>query len=306
MKIAAITITYNDDYKFDEWYQHYCEYKDELFMHIIVDNNSDGEYKKKLKEKFKGSHIIFRKSNGGCTGAYNDGISYALSCAEVDSIMLIGNDIKLQKLSATKLWESLFFDSMLGMVAPVLLEADSDIVSDFGCKISKFLVMQPYCEGEELSNVKDEIYYCEALTGGMNLAKREFYEKVGLQDEKLFMYSDEVDMGIRAKKAEFKMACIRDAISWHQHINENVKRDRRQPFSKYLMGRNKVYIAKKHFGLAKVLIIFFFYFFGAGFRVIQNLFKGDFRIIKDYIWVMRGSIMGLIGNMEPNKFSQPR
>ena len=34
MKIAAITITYNDDYKFDEWYQHYCEYKDELFMMV--------------------------------------------------------------------------------------------------------------------------------------------------------------------------------------------------------------------------------------------------------------------------------
>ncbi len=41
MKIAAITVTYNDDYKFDEWFQHYSEYKNELSQHIIVDNGSN-------------------------------------------------------------------------------------------------------------------------------------------------------------------------------------------------------------------------------------------------------------------------
>ena len=51
------------------------------------------------------------------------------------------------------------------------------------------------------------------MSGGMNLGKREFYEKVGLQDEKLFMYSDEVDIGTRAKKLGFKMMIPRLFIS---------------------------------------------------------------------------------------------
>ena len=40
MNVAAITITYNDDYKFTEWLGHYQEYKDELYLHIVVDNHS--------------------------------------------------------------------------------------------------------------------------------------------------------------------------------------------------------------------------------------------------------------------------
>ena len=78
MKIAAITITLNDDFKFKEWVSHYQLYKDDVYLHIIVDNGSSPEYVKKLEEFFPESHIIKRNSNGGCTESYNDGIKYAL------------------------------------------------------------------------------------------------------------------------------------------------------------------------------------------------------------------------------------
>ena len=95
MNIAAITITYNDGYKFKEWVEHYQEYKSELYLHIIVDNGSEDEYMAQLKSTFTDSIIIERGKNGGCTHAYNDGIRYALNDKHVDAIMLIGNDIKL-------------------------------------------------------------------------------------------------------------------------------------------------------------------------------------------------------------------
>lgn len=52
MNVAAITITYNDDYKFTEWLGHYQEYKDELYLHIVVDNHSCEEYASKLRTFF--------------------------------------------------------------------------------------------------------------------------------------------------------------------------------------------------------------------------------------------------------------
>lgn len=306
MKIAAVTITYNDDYKYKEWQEHFLEYENEIFIHVIVDNNSKSEYKQKLKEGFSQSHIIYRTTNGGCTGAYNDGIRYALSIPEVDAIMLIGNDIRLKKGAATILYKSLLLNKKLGMVSPVLLGKNSDIVEDFGCTISDTLMMVEYGVGLKINEVQENLNYCEAVPGGMNLAKREFYEKVGLQDDNLFMYSDEVDMGLRAKKCGYTMAAISDALSWHQHINENKQNGRRHPFTKYLMGRNKVYVAKKHFGFLKVLFIFLFYFLGAFYRILQNIFKGNFNLVKEYSWVMFGSVMGLLGNMKPNRFSVPR
>lgn len=307
MKIAAITITYNDDYKFNEWFQHYSEYKDELYLHIIVDNNSNKDYLKKVKETFVDSYIIQRTSNGGCTGAYNDGIKFALSLPEVDSIMLIANDIKLMKGATTILHSNLFSDNTLGMISPIMLKNKSNlIIEDFGCSISWALIMQEYAKGQHIKHVKDNLYYCECVTGGMNLSKREFYERVGLQDDNLFMYSDEVDMGIRAKKQGFRMAAVKESVCWHEHINENKQKGRRHPFTKYLAGRNKVYVAKKHFGILRVIYVFLFYVFGSMYKILINLIKGNFYHIKEYFWLIFGAVMGLLGNMKPNRFSVPK
>jgi GT2 family glycosyltransferase len=307
MKVAAVSLTYNDDYKFDEWYNHYENYKDDIFIHIIVDNNSNIEYFEKLKNSFKDSHIIRRESNGGCTGAYNDGIRYALSIAEVDAVMLIGNDISLKKDTISILYKTLFSNSKIGMVAPILLNKQTNIVEDFGCEISASLMMIPYCEGSNYTDLKEDINYCESVTGGSNLARRDFYETVvGLQDENLFMYSDEVDMGIRSKQNGYIMASLKNAVCYHEHINNNIKTGRRGLYTKYLAGRNKVYIAKKHFGILKISYVFSFYFFGSIFRIFQNLFKGDFNRIQEYLWLIFGAVMGLIGNMKANKFSVPK
>ncbi|MBP2639671.1 MAG: glycosyl transferase family 2 [Firmicutes bacterium] len=305
MNIAAIVITYNDGYKFQEWIIHHQEYKDEIYMHIIVDNCSEPEYLKKVEEKFTHSVIIKRGSNGGCTAAYNDGIKYALSHPEVDAIMLIGNDIRLEKGGATTLYNLLMSNKQYGMVAPILLEKDSDTISDFGCTISTTLSMGPFNAGEKIHDVGVDTHEAEALTGGMNLSKREFYEIVGLQDEKLFMYSDEVDMGIRALQNNFKMVATKTAKSWHQHINMSVQSDTRHPFSSYLIGRNKVYLSKKHFNFSRTLYVFLHYAKKAFMGCTISTLKRNDKAFQSNLWLLYGVINGLLGNMKHNKYSQP-
>lgn len=305
MKIAAISITYNDGYKLNEWFNYYQFYKDELFLHVIVDNSSSKEYLDKVETKFCNSIIIKRNSNGGCTNAYNDGIRFALADKEVDAIMLIGNDIKLEPGAITKCYEFLKFDPKLGMIEPLILKKDSFIVEDFGCEISKTLFMKSYMAGKNVSDLNESYHYADAVTGGMNLASREFYEVVGLQDENLFMYSDEVDMGIRAKKLGYKMAATKAAYAWHQHINVNKIIDKRHPFSQYLVARNKVYLAKKHFGSGKALYVFNYFIVNALKQLIILLLKGKIKDLKDQLWTIYGAINGIVGNMKPNRYSVP-
>lgn len=303
MKIAGIIITYNDGYKFKEWCQWYEEYKAELYKLIIVDNGSEKEYLKQVESYFKDAIIIKRTTNGGCTSAYNDGIRKSLEDPDVTHITLIGNDMRLAPGALTKCVELLESDQELGMVAPVLLNADSNVVADFGCSINSDLSMNPYAVGTSLSDLSPGVRYCEAVTGGMNVSKRSFYETtVGLQDENLFMYSDEVDMGLRAKKAGVKMAVTKEAVSWHQHINPPGNK-RRHPFSNYLIARNKVYLGKKHFGVGRQLSIFNHFFFINLLLFIKNMltFKGNQLIY--HRWAMIGAWNGLIGNMKENKYS---
>lgn len=294
MNIAAITITYNDDYKFEEWCNHYLEYEDELYLHIIIDNNSTEEYYDKVKTFFTDSVIIRRSSNGGCTYAYNEGIEMALADEKVDAIMLIGNDMKLDKGMTTHLCDFLFSDEEYGMVEPVILAKDSDLIEDFGCKISYTLIMRPLNYGEHLFSVPDSFHIVETVTGGMNLAKRKFYEEVGIQDEKLFMYSDEVDMGIRAAKKGFKIAATKTAVAWHQHINPKGGVSR-LPYTSYLMGRNKVYLARKHFGFWRSLNQFIYHCFLFLKGVVKHM--GDKEGLIHQCYFMRGSYNGFVGNM---------
>ena len=79
MNIAAITITYNDDFKLDQWSVFYKEYKKELHTHIIVDNGSDQSYVNRVKSQFKDSVILQRETNGGLTVAYNQGMQLCSS-----------------------------------------------------------------------------------------------------------------------------------------------------------------------------------------------------------------------------------
>lgn len=304
MKLAAIVITYNDDYKFKEWCSWYEEYKAELYKLIIVDNGSVIDYIQQVEAYFKDALIIKRGTNGGCTSAYNDGIRMALENPEITHISLIGNDMRLAPGALTKCVELLESDPELGMVAPVLLNADSEIVADFGCSINSDLTMNPYAVGTTLDKLSSDVRYCEAVTGGMNVSKRSFYETtVGLQDENLFMYSDEVDMGLRAKKAGVKMAVTKDALSWHQHINPpgNI---RRHPFSNYLIARNKVYLGKKHYGSTKQLSIFFHFFFSGLLSYSKNLLLMHWNQLVYPRWTMIGAVNGILGNMNENKYSK--
>ncbi|HOI84443.1 MAG TPA: glycosyltransferase [Acholeplasmataceae bacterium] len=302
MKIAVVVITLNDDYKFDQWLAFHDEYKTEIYKHIIVDNGSNEEYLSKLESNFPESIIIKRQSNLGTTKAYNDGIKLALSDNDVDSVMLLANDIKIPKGGLTKLY-SILYNSDALMISPILLDKDSMVISDFGSKIGKNLHMIPYMNGQILDqSLKKAERYVEALTGGVNLAKREFYNTVGYQDEKLFMYSDEVDMGIRANKKGIKLICTNQVLSWHQHINPPNRKNRRPPYTAYLIGRNKVYIARKHFNSMKVIYVFFSQFKMSAIGMIKGLLNFNGENIIFYWSMLKGSINGLFNKM---RFSPP-
>jgi len=299
MKVAGISVAYNDDYKLEEWAQYYDEYKDELYMHIIVDNGSEHSFLLKLETVFPKATIIKRKSNGGSTAAYNDGIKLALRDNTVDSILLIGNDVKLKKGSIGELHKLLFSNNFFGLVAPVLLKKNSEEIEDFGCFITKSLHLKPQFVGEKVTSKNLPITVeVEAVTGGMNMGKRILYETIGLQDEALFMYSDEVDFGLRIKKSNFMTLVTRRAIAWHQHINPNNGKVR-NCYSSFLMRRNKGYLAYKHFGFSKALYVFTFQIINIPKMLIIYLRQGSFCYAFCYII---GSIFGFLRIMKPVRF----
>lgn len=294
VKIAAITITQNDEFKFKEWVEHYKEYKDEVYLHIIIDNNSKQNYYDMIKKNFVKSVVIRRSTNGGCTMAYNDGIRLALKDNNVDSVMLIGNDIRLPKGNLTILHNYLFSDKMLGMTSPIVLKKDTNEIECYGCGLTRFSEMKPLCKGNRFQDVTQIEKYVSLLPGGMNLAKRELYETVGLQDENLFMYWDEVDIYIRSKKAGFLMGVTSRSVSWHQHINPNGLNVRPQ-YVGILIARNYIYLARKHYGKYKALYFAFYMFLLGTINIIRKI--NDRNVVHYFNGYYKGINRGLRMNM---------
>ena len=295
MKVAMVTVTYNDDYKFKEWCQWYDEYKSEIDLHIIVDNGSEQEYLNMVKEHFTESIIIERQNNGGSTAAYNDGLRVALEDKNIDAIFFLGNDLRMKPGSVKLLYDFLYSDEKLGMVAPLMLRKDSDIIEAYGIAVNRIGKTHFRYSGGKAKDIPQPSEYVDFVPGGCSFSKREFYEKVGFQDEALFMYGDEIDMYYRSKKVGYKQGVVRDAVVWHQHIR-TPKLNTGPDWMAFISGRNRVYLIRKHRD----------FFSGSIYFIITTIVEfaafikhyGDKTIRRSEKYKFKGLLCGLKGNMD--------
>ena len=250
MKIASVTITYNDFASITSFREHVNDYRHLLKWHIISDNYSERSYVSQLEDQFPDSIILKRKSNGGTTAGYNTGIEYALA-AGADAVLLIAQDIKLSSESLKALIEILKFKPDVGIVGPVLLNSDGKTIASYGGEISKrsLLTIRRFA-----NNVLDDTLprqrYVDIVPGGMNLTRKKVFEQVGLQDERLFMYGDEKDYGLRTTKNGWKLLMTANATAVHEHPSE---KSLLRPWSLFLMQRNRLWLIRKHLGFSRYL-----------------------------------------------------
>ncbi len=254
MKIATVTLFCREWFRADAWKQYYDEYKEDISLHVIV-NNGDGEDTARLKELFPDSLILWSPTSN-MMASYNLALREILKDPEVDAIAQIVNDIRISNGGLAELYRFLFGRPDLAMVSPVLLRKDSDIVDSFGCSIDwKTLDFILNDAGKHLDEIEDCERLVDALPGGIFLARRDRYEQFGFQDEALMMYADEIDMSIRVASLGYRMGATSKVRAWHQHVNPagNVQRSMQAAF---LMGRNPVYIARKHYSVWRTLRVF--------------------------------------------------
>ena len=248
MKIACITVFCNELFRLEKWKQYYDEYKDDIFIHIIV-NNGNSKDTPSLKESFPNSCVL-ESEGGNLLTAYNIGTQYALTNPEVDAIMQITNDVRFAKNAIRTLYHFLFSDPKLAVVGPVLLKKDSKIVESFGinypCTTKDRGGKQtlPY-KDKSIAEIPYENKRVSYVPAGTILQRRVAIEQMGPQDEVLQMYCDERDMAIRLCQLGYYEAVTKNAIAWHQHINRPGASGR-SLLTSFYSSRNKIYLIHKH------------------------------------------------------------
>jgi len=254
MKIAAITVSYNEDYQLAAFREHYQQYSEQLYRHIIVDNGSKPDYVARLRQEFPHSTILTRSENGGTTSAFNDGISCALGDPEVDGILLMTQDVQLDPMFLKNLSSLLCSDPTIAAVGGVVFSAGTeDRVESYGGTVDwNHFVLHPHHNGASGTHELPDLLEVDFIPGGVTLVRREAYEKVGLQDERLFMYCDELDWTLRAQRSGYRLVVSKLGQAWHQHT---ILVDPRQGQlrANFYTFRNRVYLTGKHHGRPEML-----------------------------------------------------
>ena len=250
-KIATVTTAYNQFQDFENWKKHYNEYKDEILYHLIVDNNSIEEYKKLYKPYFTDSIILELEIGRGVTGGYNAAIKYIQNNLDVDYILFVMQDMNIPKYGVTKLTQCLDKNKQMGVIAPVnLYENKSNIIREHGGYINKidFTVTKNFLN-KKLDSSVPEMLQVDFLCGGNYMFKSEIFDKIGLFDEKIFMYGDEVDILLRVANEGYSIFSTTKTVCYHEHVYQKINGKKlRLPSDNalYYTGRNYFYLIKKY------------------------------------------------------------
>jgi len=182
------------------------------FEVVIVDNDSrDGSFEL-AKGIFPNFYFIKNDKNIGFSKGNNIGIRFALE-KMADYIFLLNNDATIEKNTLSKLIESSKKEEA-DIFSPVIYNRENKIWFAGG-KI-KWLQMKATHESQILNHP----YETDYISGCAMLVKKEVFKKIGLFSEDYFLYYEDADFCVRARKNGFKCIIIPSAKSIHFEKSE--------------------------------------------------------------------------------------
>lgn len=221
---------------------------------VVVENGSnDGSYE--ALSKIKDIQLLANDKNLGFSGGMNRGIQYALS-RNSDYIIILNNDtvadqdlfVNLAKAAqkadivSPKIYFAPGFEFHKNRyqkkdLGKVIWYAGGFI--DWQNIIGRHLGVDEVDRGQ-FSKSKE----VDFATGACMLIKKEVFTKVGLLDDKYFLYLEDMDFCVRVKMAGFKIIFQPKAILWHK--NAVTSGGSGSKLQDYYITRNRLLFALKY------------------------------------------------------------
>jgi len=189
-----------------------------------------------LKTKLR---IINNKKNLGFAGGVNVGITSALE-KKAEYVLLLNNDTLITSDIITPLATTII--NPIGIAGPAIkFTKENKTLYDLGGYVNLLFGRTHHHEVEEITDKKAKVV--PYVSGCCMLIKRGVFGKIGMFDERFFLYSEDVDFCLRAKKAGFSSAVVPSVTIFHElsKAEGNIS-----PFSVYHQTRSGVIFGKKH------------------------------------------------------------
>ena len=184
---------------------------------LVVDNASGDGSPQMVRDEFPGVELLALPENRRFAGGNNEGLRRALD-AGADAVMLLNNDVVADPKMIAKLLAALDEQPDAGAAAPLIYFAPpSDRIWSGGGRCRPWLAHSSHRglrerDRGQYRSIEDTGY----LTGCCLLARAEAWRKVGLLDERYFIYAEDADWSLRARAAGFRLLFVPTARLWHR------------------------------------------------------------------------------------------
>lgn len=186
---------------------------------ILVDNDSHDDSVVVLEKYVADSkatiHLIKNSVNSGFTGGNNVGFTYALEQG-YEYIGTLNPDATADNQWAASLLTELDAHKDVGIATGILARSDKKHVDSTGDFYTTWGIPSPRGRDGLLADAPQEPEYVFGSTGGGFIARADILRKIGLFDEKFFMYFEDVDLSFRAQLAGYKVRYTPRAIAYHK------------------------------------------------------------------------------------------
>ncbi len=261
---------------------------------FVVDNDSSDESVPMLKERFPEVILIENKVNSGFSAANN----LAIKKAKGEFVVLINPDTVVQEDTFVKLLEFFEKNPQASAATCKILNPDGTFSVDSRhsiptpmtafWKLIGFNRLFPKSKLFARYNLtflsENDIHKVEAISGSFMMIRREMVDKVGLLDERFFMYCEDIDYCHRINNAGGEIYYVPTSQIIH-YKGESTKKnniDYVYNFNKSLYLFYKKHYQKKYITPIKWLILLGVIIRGL-LIFIKNNFKQYFPIIFDLI-----------------------
>ena len=214
---------------------------------ICVDNGSADGSASAVREQFRDVTVIENGSNLGYAGGNNVGIRAALERG-AGWVLLLNNDATLAPDAIRELDAVAGTRPRAGILGGKVLFADPpDLVWFAGQRFNTALgysgrprgYRKP--DGERYGRVEA----VDRVVGACMAVSRELTEAIGLLDEDLFAYVEDVDWSLRAREAGFEVLLVPRARAWHRVAASSGGATASTP-SFYYGVRNTIVVCERH------------------------------------------------------------
>jgi rhamnopyranosyl-N-acetylglucosaminyl-diphospho-decaprenol beta-1,3/1,4-galactofuranosyltransferase len=259
--IAAVVVTYNRKTLLTECLDALLRQTRPVDKIILIDNDSTDGTKSLLSEKgyLKDPIIEYVRlpENTGGAGGFHEGVKLGYE-GKYDWLWLMDDDAepKPDSLQQLMLFLQMRNNDDIVMVTPKNVGISGQIQKSHRgfFDINKL----------EIVPLRDEDYGKHCCEIGFSsfvgpLFSRKVVKKIGFPDKDLFIWCDDLEYSIRAKKYG-KMYVVNDSIILHKDNSEHQSRKYLpidQYWKMYYGRRNRIYLLRKHFGTNNLRIFLY-------------------------------------------------